>query len=55
MSTSDEKSRRKSGDYVVATFAPGNRLAEPHFGLLDGVIVLLFVVCASMLVYLILG
>ena len=55
MSTFDQKSHGKSGDYVVASIAPANRMAEPHFGLLDGAIVLLFVLCASMLVYLILG
>jgi hypothetical protein len=55
MSAFEHRPRRNSGDYVVATIAPANRLVEPHFGLLDGAIVVFFLLCASTLVYLILG
>jgi hypothetical protein len=55
MSAFEQRSRRKSGDHVVATIAPANRLAEPRFGLLDGAIIVVFLLCATTLVYLILG
>jgi hypothetical protein len=55
MSAFEHRFRRKSGDQVVATISPANRLAEPRFGLLDGAIVIVFLLCASTLVYLILG
>jgi hypothetical protein len=48
-------SNRRSGDYVVATIAPANRVAEPHFGLLDSVIVGAFLALSGVLLYLVLG
>jgi hypothetical protein len=39
----------------VATIAPANRVAEPHFGVLDTVIVGVFLLVTGVLAYLILG
>lgn len=55
MSPRTLRSNRRRGDYVVATIAPANRLAEPRFGVVDTAIVGLFLVIAGSLIYLILG
>ena len=55
MSRLKRNSQKKSDDVARVTMAPANVLAEPRFGLVDGVIVLLFVICAAGLLYWILG
>lgn len=46
------KVHRKSGDYVRATVIPANHSDEPHFGVLDGAIVTVFLLGVSGLIYL---
>lgn len=46
------KVRAKSGDYVRAAVIPANRSDEPHFGVLDGAIVTVFLLGMSGLIYL---
>ena len=55
MNARELNARQRSGDFVRATIAPANHLVEPRFGLLDGAIVVLFVLATAGLVYLILG
>lgn len=43
---------RRSGDYIKATVIPANRSHEPHFGLLDGMIVTFFLSAIGGLIYL---
>ena len=54
MSAITFKVHRKSGDYVKASLVPANHSEEPHFGLLDGGIILFFLTCVSGLIYLLL-
>ena len=44
------KVKQKSGDYVKATIVPTNHSEEPHFGVLDGVIIGFFLLCVAGLV-----
>ena len=46
------KVQKKSGGYVRATVIPANHSDEPHFGALDGVIVTVFLLGVSGLIYL---
>ena len=55
MSPIEIKPHRKSGDYVRASIVPANVVTEPHFGLLDVVLVVLFLACAGGVIYWILG
>ena len=55
MSTLTFKVNQKSGEYVKPTLIPTNHSEQSHFGLLDGVIVGFFLICAAGLVYLLLG
>ncbi|HMP84563.1 MAG TPA: hypothetical protein PKA41_17855 [Verrucomicrobiota bacterium] len=55
MSPNVTNPRRKSGDHVRATIAPANLMAEPHFGVLDAVLVAVFMACVGGLIYWILG
>jgi hypothetical protein len=55
MSRLKRSSEKKSDDMARVTIASADMLAEPRFGLLDGVIILLFVICAGGLLYWILG
>lgn len=49
------KVRQKSGDYVRATIVPANHSEEPHFGVLDGVIIGFFLLCVGGLIALFLA
>jgi len=49
------KVNQKSGDYVKATIVPANHSEEPHFGLVDGVIIGFFLLCVAGLVALFLA
>lgn len=44
------KVKQQSGDYVKATIVPANHTEEPHFGLLDSVIIGFFLLCVGGLV-----
>jgi hypothetical protein len=55
MSPTVNSPQRKSGDFARAGIAPENLLAEPHFGLLDTVIVLVLLSFAGGLIYWFLG
>ncbi len=48
------KVNRKSGDYIKAAMVPSNHTEEAHFGLLDGTILMFFLLCASGLIFLLL-
>jgi len=52
MSAITFKVHGKNGDYVKASVAPANHSEEPHFGLLDGAIVTMFLLGVSGLIYL---
>lgn len=45
---------RKNGDYVKAAVVPANHSEEAHFGVVDGVIVSVLLLCAVGLVCLLL-
>ena len=45
---------RKSGDYIKATIVPVNHLEEPRLGVADGAIIAFFLLCVSVLIYLLL-
>jgi len=36
----------KSGDYIKTAVVPSNHSEEPHFGLVDGVVVSFLLLCA---------
>ena len=44
------KVNRKSGDYVKAAVVPSNHSEESHFGVADGVIVTVLLLCVGGLV-----
>jgi hypothetical protein len=44
------KVNRKSGDYIKAAVVPSNHSEEPHFGVVDGVVVSFLLLCACGLV-----
>ena len=44
------KVNRKSGDYIKTAVVPSNHSEEPHFGLVDGVIVSFLLLCVGGLV-----
>lgn len=46
---------RKSGDHVRTTVAPANVMGEPHFGMVDGLILFSLLCFAGALIYWILG
>jgi len=52
MSAITFKVHGKNGDYVKASVSPANHSEEPHFGLLDGAIVTVFLLGISGLIYL---
>ena len=45
---------RKSGDYIKASIVPANHSEEPRLGVADGAIIGFFLLCVSVLVYLLL-
>lgn len=47
------KVQKKSGDYVRATVIPANHSDEPHFGVLDGAIVVGFLLGVGGFIYLV--
>jgi hypothetical protein len=49
------KVNQKSGDYIKATVVTASRTDEPRFGAADGVIITLFLLCVSGLVFLLLS
>jgi len=56
MSAITYKVQGKSGDYVKASVVPANHSDEPHFGLLDGVIVAVFILAVGGIIcFLLLG
>jgi hypothetical protein len=54
MSTLAFKVSGKSGDYVKPSLLPANHSKQSHFGLVDGIIVGFFLVCAGGLIFLLL-
>ena len=54
MSTVAFKVKQKNGDFVKATIVPANHSEEPHFGVLDGVIIGFFLLLVVGLVVLLL-
>ena len=41
---------RKGGDYIKATVVPSNHSEEPHFGMVDGVVLSFLLLCVGGLV-----
>jgi hypothetical protein len=52
MATLTFKVSRKSGEYVKPSLLPVNHSAQPHFGVLDGVMVGFFALCIGGLIFL---
>ncbi len=44
------RASRKSGDYVKRVVVPSNHSEEPHFGLVDGVVLSFLLLCVGGLV-----
>jgi hypothetical protein len=40
----------KSGDYIKTAIVPSNHSEEPHFGLVDGMVISFLLMCAGGLV-----
>jgi hypothetical protein len=52
MKTIEFKVHGRNGDYVRPTIVPANHSDEPHFGLMDGVVIGFFVVLFGGLAFL---
>jgi hypothetical protein len=50
MSTITVKVSGKSGDYLKVLPVPANHSEQAHFGVVDGIVVSLFVLCATGLI-----